>query len=143
MSYRPGEKRAGKNPALATERRCKRTIYREALVHVREARSHLSLLKQALQLAPHSPNGQVAEELLYTIVFQKLRELEEQDALTLLRLAREQQRAADGKEARRSRKPPANPVEQGREIRRRWRQLYGLDAPTENNEEADEESQPR
>lgn len=38
-SYRPGEKRAGKNPALATERRRKRTIYREALVHVREARS--------------------------------------------------------------------------------------------------------
>jgi hypothetical protein len=36
-------------------------------------------------------------------------------------------------------KKARNPVEQAREIRRRWRQLYGLDSPEEEHAESQQE----
>ena len=85
------------------------------------------MLKEALQLEPNSEDAQMAEELLYTVVVNKLDEIEREGPLPLLREAREQGEAA-GKKA----PPPAassgSPAEQAREVRRRWRELYGLDA---------------
>lgn len=107
---------------------------------LRQARANVALLKNALQLEPDSPSGQLAEELLYTIVFQKIPLIEQEGPLPLLREAREQQKLTAGKTPARKTDSDLNPVAQARHIRRRWRQLYGLETSNDVEQEKDEEN---
>jgi len=92
-------------------------------------------LKDDLLLDPESANARLAEELLYTTVVSKLEEVEQEAPLPLLREAREQSKAAEKKGSGDTRPPGAsNPIEQAREIRRRWRKLYGLEEADEAEE---------
>lgn len=85
-------------------------------------------LKKALTKKPKSSNAKMAEELLYTAAVGKIKELRKEPPVVLLKEGREQGKAA-GKEAEpEAPKRKKSPVLQAREIRRRWRKLYGLDA---------------
>jgi len=109
-----------------------REVWSAAHDRLRFARAGVAALKQALQLDPKSPSGQLAEEMLYTIVFQKLEEIEKQKPLDLLHEAREQEKL---KSPKRPVGRPANgsPPQDARNLRRRWRQLYGIDEEAEND----------
>jgi len=88
---------------------------------LRFARASLAALKQALQLDPKSPSAQLAEELLYTMVFQKLTEIEKQQPLTLLHEAREQKKVEATMKGRGSK---AKTTER-KSLKRHLEQLYG------------------
>jgi len=113
-----------------------RNVWQNEIDFIRKARAYKEALKEALQLDPQSKNGQIAEELLYDIVFNMLRRIEEEDPLDLLREAREQQKSSP-KDAKPVPEQDSSPVAQGREIRRRWRQLYGLEPADEEPKETD------
>lgn len=96
---------------------------------LQRARANLEVLKEALQLDPQSTSARIAEEILYTAVCDRLFEARAPNPLALLREAREQQKVS-GKTAGDSRRlARLSPTEQAREVRRRWRQLYGLEHP--------------
>lgn len=103
-----------------------RSVWKEKHQQLREARLHMSVLKQALRMDSESPSGKLAEELLYTIVFQKLDEIELEAVFPLLKEARELQKtggkAAPGNPARRR-----SSQDDTAAVRRRWRRLHGLD----------------
>jgi hypothetical protein len=95
---------------------------------LKRARANLALLKDILGLDARSPSAQIAEEMLYTSGCNNLSERESAHLLGVLREAREQRKARGRKGAAGDAgAPERNPVEQAREIRRRWRKLYGLE----------------
>lgn len=103
---------------------------------LKRARANLALLKDILGLDSRSPSAQIAEEMLYTSGCNNLSERESTHLLAVLREAREQRKArrrnpAGGDDGA----PERSAVEQGREIRRRWRRLYGLESSEEEEEE--------
>ncbi|MFQ5724031.1 MAG: phage protein Gp27 family protein [Terriglobia bacterium] len=113
-----------------------RDIWREEHERLREAHANMALIKRALEMDPDSPSHQVANELLYTLVFQAFPMLKQEGPLRLLREAREQ----EGKTAKTTQGSVRSEsrAEQGRAIRQRWRELYGLN-PAEEEKERDEE----
>lgn len=116
-----------------------RRVWHKQVDRVRMARATKESLKEALLLAPESENAKIAEELLYTVVFDKLEDIEKQEPMALFREAREQ-RKSSGKDESKS-VPPGEqtPVEQGRAIRRRWRELYGMEEPDDGEEDKPKE----
>lgn len=107
---------------------------------LRQARANLALLKNALQLEPDSPSGQLAEELLYTIVFQKIPLIEQEGPLPLLREAREQQKVSGKQGADSPRRDPARPRQN---LKQHLEQLYGpgvVVVEDVNHEDTDEKS---
>lgn len=103
--------------------------------HERLRNAHLVMiaLKDALRLDPDSPSGKFAQEMLYTMVVSKLGEIEKQPSMDLLQEAREQAKVGEKKNGKPTRRAEMNPAEQAREVRRRWRELYGLEADAEEN----------
>ena len=53
-----------------------RNCWSEELDRVRKARAYKEALKEALKVAPESENAKVAEEMLYTMAFKMLDEIE-------------------------------------------------------------------
>jgi hypothetical protein len=115
-----------------------RAVWKEEHEELRRGRLALVVIKRALELEPKSESRRVAEEILYTLLCGKLREMKQQPWDVLLREAREQEKTGVGRKRGSNGKPERHPsaVEQGREIRRRWRRLYGL-------EEADDTQEPQ
>ena len=113
-----------------------REVWKGEHLELQKAQTLMVVLKQALGLKRNSPSRKVAEELLYTLVFLGFPRLKKEGPLALLREAREQSKAAQKKG---SGEVPAagasNPVEQAREIRRRWRKLYGLEPEEKESQE--------
>ena len=113
-----------------------RDIWKKEHEELQKAQTLLVVLKQALGLPRNSPSRKVAEELLYTLVFLGFPLLKKEGPLALLREAREQSKAAEKKGSGEALAPGAsNPVEQAREIRRRWRRLYGLEPEDKEDQE--------
>lgn len=108
-------------------------VWREEHEALRRGRLALVVMKRALQLEPESESGKVAEEMLYTLLCGKVKEIGQQPWDVLLHEAREQQKTSGGKKKPAAKK--VSSVEQAREIRRRWRRLYGLDDADEETEE--------
>ncbi len=111
-----------------------RYVWRDEHDRLRRARFVKQIVKQALQLGPGSTSSEAAEELLYTLLCDKLPEIEGWKPTRLLHEAREQKklnpRASPAPSA-----PSRSPAEQAREVRRRWRQLYGLENDTEGGDD--------
>jgi hypothetical protein len=77
--------------------------------------------------------------MLFTKVFEKLKELDKASVWQLLREARELERVTSGKKlgAEDGKEVAKSAAGQAHEIRRRWRELYGLEEP--DDEEAKED----
>lgn len=104
---------------------------------LKRARANLEVLKEALQLDPSSTTAQVAEELLYTMVCQKLEGLEPPPDFSLLREAREQKKAR-ARSGATAAAPPAPLSEE--ELDRKIRQIYGLPQLPEETPDPDAEN---
>jgi hypothetical protein len=102
---------------------------------VKAARALAERIGQAMAKVGKTPLAVVGRELLFTKVFEKLSELDEASVWELLREARELERVTSGKKlaVEDEQAESKGAVGQAREVRRRWRELYGLD-------EADEEA---
>lgn len=98
-----------------------REVWSAAHDRLRFARAGAAALKQALQLDPKSPSAQLAEEMLYTFVFQKLEDVEKQKPLVLLHEAREQRKADSTAKDRRSQPATGKP----KNLKGHLDQLYG------------------
>jgi len=116
-----------------------RRVWRDEFEKLRLGWVVKEFLKKALTKKPGSSNAKMAEELLYTAAVGKIDELKEEPPVTLLKEGREQGKAAGPEEKPEERKKKASPVAQAREIRRRWRQLYGLEEPDEETEKTKKE----
>ena len=114
-----------------------RRVWRDEFEKLRLGWVVKEFLKKALTKKPGSSNAKMAEELLYTAAVEKIDELKEEPPVTLLKEGREQGKAAGAEEKPEGRKKKASPVVQAREIRRRWRQLYGLEESDEEKEKAE------
>jgi hypothetical protein len=94
---------------------------------VRTARALSDRMALAIQKTGKTHLAVVGREMLFTKVFEKLKELDKASVWQLLREARELERVTSGKKL----------AGQAHEIRRRWRELYGLEEP--DDEEAKED----
>lgn len=110
-------------------------IWREEHERLRQARANLALLKRALQLDPKSPCGEIAEELLYTIVFDKMPLFRREQPLPLLREAREQEKIGERKKT--TPRTDADPSK-GASLKQRLEQLYGPGVVVEEEVSDDE-----
>lgn len=115
-----------------------RDIWRDEHQRLREAYGNTALLKEALQLEPESRSRQVAEELLYTLVFQAFPLLRKEGPMSLLREARGFEKRLAEAQKDKGKLEEGGEVDQGRAIRRRWRELYGLEGGDDDAEEKDE-----
>ena len=114
--------------------RFRHTAWKAEHNRLKRARANLALLKDNLGLDSRSPSAQIAEEMLYTSGCNNLSERESAHLLAVLREAREQRKARRRNGAAGDGAPPErSAVEQAREIRRRWRRLYGIDEEAEDD----------
>jgi len=116
-----------------------RNVWGHQVERIRLARQYKEALKEAMLEAPESENAKLAEELLYSMVMLMLDKVEQEKPLDILREAREQKKAGGKADSKRPPGEPQNPTEQARVIRRRWRELYGLDEPNEEEGKKPEE----
>jgi len=100
-----------------------REVWSAAHDRLRFARAGVAALKQALLLDPNSPTAQLAEEMLYTFVFQKqkLEDIEKKPPLDLLHQAREQRKVELASRSRRSQAAAGRPGS----LKQHLDQLYG------------------
>ncbi len=97
--------------------------WQHELHRLQRARAKFHLLRDALVLDPDSPSAQIAQELLYTAVCDKLSQNDNSTLLTWLREAREQSKATGKKDSAPATRPaPLSPAE----LQRRIREIYGL-----------------
>ena len=105
---------------------------------VRMARALAERIRGAMKEVSDTPLAVVGREMLFTKVFEKLKELDDASVWQLLREGRELARVTRGERltgASEETKKELSAVEQARAIRRRWRELYGLEAGAEENED--------
>lgn len=126
---------AGHRIGVDAIRRYWHAVWNEQHERLRNARLIMAALKHAMQLAPSSPSGQLAEELLYTMVCMKLEQMEEEPSRVLLQEAREQEKVGGKRPAGGKRERPQGLVEEARAVRRRWRELYGLEEADDDEEQ--------
>ncbi len=111
--------------------------WKTGLTQLRARERRLRQVARVLRLQPDSPRAVVIREFLLGEIFRLAFEKSRSPNAMLQEL--HQALKAVPVEASAKKKKGMNPVEQGREIRRRWRQLYGLDAPEEGHAESQQE----
>lgn len=104
---------------------------------VRMARALAERIRHALKEVSDTPLAVVGREMLFTKVFEKLKELDDASVWQLLREGRELAKVTRGEGLAKSgeEKRLLSPAEEARVIRRRWRELYGLEESHEDTEE--------
>ncbi len=112
-------------------------VWKTGIVQLRARERRLRQVARVLGLQPDSPRAVVIREFLLGEIFRLAFEESRSPGAMLQEL--HQALKAVPVEASAKRKKARNPVEQGREIRRRWRQLYGLDSPEEEHAESQQE----
>ena len=112
-------------------------VWKRGIVQLRARERRLRQVARILGLQPDSPRAVVIREFLLGEIFRLAFEKSRSPGTMLQEL--HQALKAVPVEASGKKKKGMNPVEQGREIRRRWRQLYGLDAPEEDHAENQQE----
>ncbi len=111
--------------------------WKTGLAQLRARERRLRQVARVLGLEPDSPRAVVIREFLLGEIFRLAFEKSRSPNAMLQEL--HQALKAVPVEASGKKKKGMNPVEQGREIRRRWRQLYGLDSPEEDHAESQQE----
>ncbi len=111
--------------------------WKTGLKQLRARERRLRQVARVLGLQPDSPRAIVIREFLLGEIFRLAFEKSRSPNAMLQEL--HQALKAVPVEASGKKKKGMNPVEQGREIRRRWRQLYGLDSPEEDHAENQQE----
>ncbi len=111
--------------------------WKTGLTQLRARERRLRQVARILGLEPDSPRAVVIREFLLGEIFRLAFEKSRSPNTMLQEL--HQALKAVPVEASGKKKKGMNPVEQGREIRRRWRQLYGLDSPEEEHAESQQE----
>ena len=111
--------------------------WKTGLKQLRARERRLRQVARVLGLQPDSPRAVVIREFLLGEIFRLAFEKSRSPNAMLQEL--HQALKAVPVEASGKKKKGMNPVEQGREIRRRWRQLYGLDSPEEDHAESQQE----
>ncbi len=111
--------------------------WKTGLKQRRARERRLRQVAHVLGLQPDSPRAIVIREFLLGEIFRLAFEKSRSPNAMLQEL--HQALKAVPVEASGKKKKGMNPVEQGREIRRRWRQLYGLDSPEEDHAENQQE----
>ncbi len=111
--------------------------WQSALKQIRQRRRRIQQLARVLGMESDSPQEFILREFLLGEIFRLAFEESRSPGAMLQEL--HQALKAVPVEASAKRKKAKNPVEQGREIRRRWRQLYGLDSPEEEHAESQQE----
>jgi hypothetical protein len=111
---------------------------------VRTARALSDRMALAIQKTGKTHLAVVGREMLFTKVFEKLKELDKASVWQLLREARELERVTSGKKlgAEDGKEVAKSAAGQAREIRRRWRALYGLDEADEEANDKEETDAP-
>ncbi len=109
--------------------------WKTGLAQLRARERRLRQVARILGLEPDSPRAVVIREFLLGEIFRLAFEKSRSPNAMLQEL--HQALKAVPVEASGKKKKGMNPVEQGREIRRRWRALYGLDTPPEVDGESD------
>ncbi len=109
--------------------------WKTGLTQLRARERRLRQVARVLGLEPDSPRAVVIREFLLGEIFRLAFEKSRSPNAMLQEL--HQALKTVPVEASAKRKKSKNPVEQAREIRRRWRQLYGLDTPPEVDGESD------
>ena len=109
-------------------------VWKTGIVQLRARERRLRQVARVLGLEPDSLRAVVIREFLLGEIFRLAFEKSRSPGTMLQEL--HQALKTVPVEASAKRKKTKNPVEQGREIRRRWRQLYGLDAPEEEHAES-------
>ena len=112
--------------------------WKTGLKQLRARERRLRQVARILGLEPDSPRAVVIREFLLGEIFRLAFEKSRSPNAMLQEL--HQALKAVPVEASAKRKKAKNPVEQAREIRRRWRALYGLDTPPEVDGESDRTS---
>jgi len=120
-------------------RRYWHAVWHEEHEQLQRGRLALVVIKRALQLEPGSESAKVAEEILYTLLCGKLKEMQTQPWEVLLREAREQQKVSGKEKKAPAKKAGKGAVAEAREVRRRWRKLYGLEEEADGEAEDKEE----
>ena len=108
------------------------TVWAAQIKRLREARAFMASMKGAFKLPADSASSEVADELLYTLICQMQPRIEAESPMRLLRELRLRAKAGLAAAPPRTAEAAASPVEEAQEVRRRWRQLYGLDEPEAN-----------
>ncbi len=111
--------------------------WKTGLKQLRARERRLRQVARVLGLQPDSPRAIVIREFLLGEIFRLAFEKSRSPNAMLQEL--HQALKAVPVEGSGKKKKGMNPVEQGREIRRRWRQLYGLDSPEEVHAESQQE----
>lgn len=111
--------------------------WKTGLKQLRARERRLRQVARVLGLEPDSPRAVVIREFLLGEIFRLAFEKSRSPNAMLQEL--HQALKAVPVEASGKKRKGMNPVEQGREIRRRWRQLYGLDSPEEDHAESQQE----
>ncbi len=111
--------------------------WKTGLKQLRARERRLRQVARILGLEPDSPRAVVIREFLLGEIFRLAFEKSRSPNAMLQEL--HQALKAVPVEASGKKKKGMNPMEQGREIRRRWRQLYGLDSPEEEHAESQQE----
>lgn len=105
-----------------------RDRWRDEETRLKRSRELAARIEKAMAAVSPTPLAVVGRELLFTRVFEKLEEMDQASLWQLLREARELHRATRGEQLQGTGKRKGlSTVEQAREVRRRWRELYGLD----------------
>ncbi len=109
--------------------------WQSALKQIRQRRRRIQQLARVLGMESDSPQEFILREFLLGEVFRLAFEKSRSPATMLhdvQKVFKDNPVVPDGRK-----KKAHNPVEQAREIRRRWRALYGLDTPPEVDGESD------
>ena len=114
--------------------------WKTGLKQLRARERRLRQVACVLGLEPDSPRAVVIREFLLCEIFRLAFEKSRSPNAMLQEL--HQALKAVPVEARGKKKKGVNPVEQGREIRRRWGELYGLGSPSGSETEGIDAEEP-
>ncbi len=110
---------------------------------LRAAQAMTERIENAMKEKSGTSLAVMGRELLFSRVLEKLGQLDKASIWQLLREARELARATRGQTLvpKRNGAIPASRAKQTREMRRRWRELYGLEEPDEHKQQSVKRSQ--
>lgn len=97
------------------------------------ARGLLAVFQKAFRMPAGSRSRDFAREMLYSMLVNKVKELRAKDPEVLLKQARAQEETTGGPAGNDRPGKKRSALAEAREVRRRWRQLYGLDSDSEGN----------
>lgn len=113
-----------------------RHVWHEEHEDLIAARGLLVVFKKAFRLPAKSQSSEFASEMLYSMLLSKVKEMRAKDPEVLLAQAREQEKRGGGEQRNEGRGKKRSAAAEAKEVRRRWRELYGM-----NEDEGEEDKE--